>query len=221
MKVLYEDNHIIVVDKEPNVPIQKDSSNDEDLLTIIKRYLKEKYNKQGNVFLGLVQRLDRPVSGVCVFAKTSKAASRLSDAIRKNEIEKEYLAVIDGNIIKDEDTYIDYLVKDTKTNMVKVSNKGKKSILSYKLLKRSNNMSLVKVFLKTGRPHQIRVQFSSRNYPIYADHRYNPNSKSKEQIALHSYKISFKHPTTKELLCFTSVPNRKPFNNFDINSFLK
>ena len=221
MKVLYEDNHLLVVDKDPNIPIQKDSSNDEDLLTELKKYLKEKYNKKGNVYLGLVHRIDRPVSGVCVFAKTSKAASRLSETIRKNELKKKYVAVVEGKLDKKEDTLIDKLLKDTKTNMVKVSDKGKKSILSYKVLDSKNNMSLVDIDLVTGRPHQIRVQFSSRKHPIYGDHRYNKNVEEKSQIALHSYQLTFKHPVSKEELTFTSLPKRKPFNNYDLDSLLK
>lgn len=220
MKVLYEDNHLLVVDKDPNIPIQKDSSNDEDLLTILKKYIKEKYNKKGNVYLGLVQRLDRPVSGVCVFARTSKAASRLSETIRNNKFNKKYIAIVEGKP-KKEDTLIDKLLKDTKTNTVKVSPKGKKSILSYKILATKNNTSLVDINLITGRPHQIRVQFSSRNYPILGDHRYNKNVKEGSQIALHSYELSFEHPTTKKTMTFRSLPKRSPFNNFDLNLLLK
>ena len=221
MKVLYEDNQIIVVDKDVNIPIQKDSSGDNDLLSEVKKYIKEKYNKPGNVYLGLVQRLDRPVSGVCVFARTSKAASRLSEIIRENKLTKKYIAVIDAEIKEKEDTYIDYLLKDSKTNTVKVNPKGKKSILSYKLLDKKNKKSLVLIDLITGRPHQIRVQFSSRNYPLYGDHRYNKNVKDKSQIALHSYLISFPHPTLKKEVTFTSLPNRDPFNSFCLDSLLK
>ena len=221
MKVLYEDNHIIVVDKDVNIPIQEDSSKDEDLLTIVKKYLKEKYNKKGNVYLGLVQRLDRPVSGVCIFAKTSKAASRLSEAIRTKSIKKQYIAVIDGVIKKKEDTFIDFLLKDTKTNMVKVSSKGKKSTLSYKVLATKNNKTLVLIDLETGRPHQIRVQFSSRNYPLYGDQRYNKKAIKKEQIALHSYSLTITHPTTKKQMTFKSLPIRSPFNNYDLDFLLK
>lgn len=221
MKVLYEDNHLLVVDKDPNIPMQKDSSNDEDLLTILKKYLKEKYNKKGNVYLGLVHRLDRPVSGVCVFAKTSKAASRLSETIRKKEFNKKYIAIVEGKLDKKEGTLEDKLLKDTKTNTVKVSPKGKKAVLSYRALKTLNNMSLVDIDLITGRSHQIRVQFSSRNHPLYGDHRYNKKVKEKSQIALHSYEISFKHPTTKEMMVFRSFPKREPFNSFDLDSLLK
>ena len=124
INIIYEDNHLLVVEKPINIPVQEDSSKDKDLLTILKEYLKEKYNKPGNVYLGLVHRLDRPVGGVMVFAKTSKCASRLSDQIRKNEFNKIYYAVC-MNKINDSGKLEDYLLKDTKTNIVKVDKRGK------------------------------------------------------------------------------------------------
>ena len=130
INVIYEDNHLLVVEKPINIPVQKDNSNDLDLLTMLKDYLKDKYNKPGNVYLGLVHRLDRPVGGIMVFAKTSKAASRLSEQIRKGIFKKKYLAIVCGNT-KEKDILEDYLLKDPKTNMVKVDKKGKKSILEY------------------------------------------------------------------------------------------
>ena len=134
MKILYEDNHILVVVKPVNVPVCEDDSKDEDLLNILKKYLKEKYNKPGNVYLGLVHRLDRPVSGVMVFAKTSKAASRLSEQIRRKEFKKEYTAVVMGKIAVS-GQYEDKLLKNSKTNITQVDEKGKLSILEYELLK--------------------------------------------------------------------------------------
>lgn len=212
--ILYEDNHIIVVEKKINIPVQEDESKDKDLLTIIKEYLKEKYNKPGNVYLGLIHRLDRPVGGVMVFAKTSKAASRLSDEMRNHQIEKKYYAVIEGSL-KEKDTYIDKLYKDTKLNKVTVDNRGKEAILSYERVKTYKGYTLVNITLKTGRSHQIRVQFSSRGTPLYGDQKYNPNSKVGEQIALYSYYLSFYHPTTKEKMEFKmSLPDRKPFIYF-------
>lgn len=212
--ILYEDNHIIVVEKKINIPVQEDESKDKDLLTIIKEYLKEKYNKPGNVYLGLIHRLDRPVGGVMVFAKTSKAASRLSDEMRNHQIEKKYYAVIEGSL-KEKDTYIDKLYKDTKLNKVTVDNRGKEAILSYERVKTYKGYTLVNITLKTGRSHQIRVQFSSRGTPLYGDQKYNPNSKVGEQIALYSYYLSFYHPTTKEKMEFKmSLPDRKPFTHF-------
>ena len=195
-----------------NVPMQEDSSKDEDLLTIAKRYIKEKYNKPGNVYLGLVHRLDRPVSGVCVFARTSKAAQRLSKQIQNHEFKKTYLAVIEGEDILDKDCLKDYLLKDSKTNIVKVDPKGKLAILEYEVLKRKDNLTKIKINLLTGRSHQIRVQFSSRNHPLWGDQKYNPNAIIGQQIALHSNSIEFIHPTTNEKMIFTSDVDRYPFN---------
>jgi 23S rRNA pseudouridine1911/1915/1917 synthase len=202
INILYEDNHLLVVEKEANIPVQEDSSKDLDLLTMLKQYIKDKYNKPGNVYLGLVHRLDRPVSGVMVFAKTSKAASRLSDQIRNQEINKTYLAVIDNVIDEKEGRFKDHLLKDENTNIVKVDPKGKESILEYKVLDTKENKTLVEINLITGRSHQIRVQFSSRNYPLYGDQKYNINAKPKEQIALLANKLSFKHPISKEQMNF-------------------
>ena len=214
--ILYEDNHIIVVEKQINVPVQEDDSKDTDLLTIIKKYLKEKYNKPGNVYLGLIHRLDRPVGGVMVFAKTSKAASRLSEQVRAHKMTKKYYAVVEGNI-SNKSILKDNLLKDSKTNMVCVSPKGKYAELSYNLIDKKDNYNLVDINLKTGRSHQIRVQFSSRNNPLYGDQRYNKNAKVGEQIALFAYSLSFYHPITKELLTFSlPLPNRKPFNIFKV-----
>ena len=203
LRVLYEDNHVIVVVKEKNVLSQADNTHDIDMLTIIKKYLKEKYNKPGNVYLGLVHRLDRPVSGIMVFAKTSKAASRLSDLVRKKEIKKTYMAVVKGIIKKDEDTFVDYLLKlDNGNTIVTTKDKGKESVLTYKVLKRNyeKNETLVSIDLKTGRHHQIRVQFASRGYPLCGDQRYGKSDKT--QIALCAYKLEFIHPTTKQLMKF-------------------
>lgn len=221
LSVLYEDNHIIVVVKPVNILSQSDITGDIDMLTIIKDYLKEKYHKPGNVYLGLVHRLDRVVGGVMVFAKTSKAASRLSDSIRKNFFHKKYLAVVHGKV-KDNDTFIDYLKKENDFSTV-VSNKndGKLSELSYELITYDKNLdlSLVDVSLKTGRHHQIRVQFSSRGYPLVGDNRYG-NDKEKE-IGLFAYQLSFIHPVKKEEMKFTYIPTSKPFSLFDLDKIKK
>lgn len=212
MKVIFEDNHLLVIEKPVNIPMQEDNSKDEDLLSLCKEYIKEKYNKPGNVYLGLVHRLDRPVSGVCVFARTSKAASRLTKQIQDHTFKKQYLAVVEDNGLKDSDHFEDYLLKDSKTNTVRVDKNGKLAILDYEVLKRKDNLALVKVDLKTGRSHQIRVQFSSRNHSLWGDQRYNKNAIVGQQIALHSHSISFNHPITNEPLTFTSNPDRKPFD---------
>lgn len=216
INIIYEDNHLLVVEKKPNVLVQADNTNDLDLLTILKRYLKEKYNKPGNVYLGLVHRLDRPVGGVMVFAKTSKAASRLSEQVRTHQIKKEYQAVLCGKA-KVKDNLQDYLIKDEKTNMVKVNKNGKFAELDYQLIKYCDNLSLVKINLKTGRSHQIRVQFSSRHLPLWGDQRYNKNAKVGEQIALYATVLSFYHPVTKELLSFKiNTPDEYPWNMFKV-----
>ena len=212
MNIIYEDNHLLVVDKPVNVPMQEDSSKDKDLFTMGKEYIKDKYNKPGEVYLGLVHRLDRPVGGVCVFAKTSKAASRLSKQVSDHTLAKTYLAVVEDNGLKDFGHLEDYLLKDTKTNMVKVDPRGKLAILDYEVLKRKDNLALVKIKLKTGRSHQIRVQFSSRNHALWGDQRYNRNAKKGQQIALHAYQLELVHPTTKEKMLFTSSISSYPFN---------
>ena len=218
INILYEDNHIIVVVKPANMPVCLDSSNDNDLLSTIKKYIKVKYNKPRNVYLGLVHRLDRPVSGIMVFAKTSKAAERLSKQINNKEFKKTYYAVIEG-IPKKEDTYKDYLKKDNKTNTSYITNEkdGKLSILDYTLINSKENLSLIKINLQTGRHHQIRVQFSSRNHPLYGDHKYNKKyiNDNKENIALIAKELSFYHPTTKELLHFEiDLPKKYPYTLF-------
>jgi 23S rRNA pseudouridine1911/1915/1917 synthase len=212
MKILYEDNHLLVVEKPVNVPMQEDASKDEDLLTMAKAYIKDKYGKPGEVYLGLVHRLDRPVGGVCVFARTSKAASRLSDQIRDRSFRKQYLAVVEDNGLEDAGTFTDYLLKDHRSNTVRVDPRGKKAILHYEVLNRKENLALVKVDLETGRSHQIRVQFSSRNHPLWGDQRYNKKAIVSQQIALWSHRIELEHPTTKEKMIFTSDTDRYPFN---------
>ena len=216
LEVIYEDNHLLVVNKPINIPMQKDSSNDEDLLSICKNYLKIKYNKPGNVYLGLVHRLDRPVSGVCVFAKTDKTASRLSKQLANHEFKKEYMAVVYDNGLEDIGTFKDKLLKDSKTNMVKVDKKGKEASLDYKVLNRKDNLALVKINLHTGRSHQIRVQFASRNHALWGDQRYNKNAKVHEQIALNSYRLTFKHPITNNEISFVSINKRYPFDIMDV-----
>ena len=201
LEVLYEDNHIIVVVKPPNILSQADNTNDPDMLTIIKKYLKEKYNKPGNVYLGLVHRLDRPVSGVMVFAKTSKAASRLSDQVRTHTFKKTYLAVVNGILKKDSDELVDYIVKQNdNSSKISVKEEGKIAKLRYQVLERNydENLTLVKVYLETGRHHQIRVQMANIGHVLYGDQRYGKQDKN--QIALFSNSLEFVHPVKKETL---------------------
>ena len=206
LKIFYEDNHLIVVEKKANVLSQGDSTKDIDMLTLVKQYIKEKYNKPGNVYLGLVHRLDRPVGGIMVFAKTSKAASRLSEQVRNHTFKKTYLAVVRGKLLKEEDTFVDYLKKlDNRNTIVTNERDGKLSELTYKVLKynKEDNITLVEINLKTGRHHQIRVQFANRGYPLCGDQRYG--KKDGTQIALYAYKLEFKHPITKEVMTFQNL----------------
>jgi len=216
INIIYEDNHLLVVEKPINIPVCEDESKDLDLLSILKMYIKEKYKKEGNVYLGLVHRLDRPVGGIMVFAKTSKAASRLSNQVREKELKKTYYAVVENNL-KEKDTLKDYLIKDTKTNITKTTTKekGKEAILNYEIIEKKDNLNLVKINLITGRSHQIRVQFSSRNNPLYGDQKYNKNAIFNTNIALFAKVLEFIHPTTKENLKFEiELPKRYPFNIF-------
>lgn len=216
MNVIYEDNHILVIEKPINVPMQEDESKDLDVIRFAKEYLRVKYNKPGNVFCGLVHRLDRPVGGVVVLAKTSKAASRLSDSVRTHKMTKKYCAVVVGKLPK-EKILIDYLIKDEKTNTSRVTSEklGKYSELSYKVLQSKDNQSLIQIDLKTGRSHQIRVQFASRQCPLFGDQRYNKDAKVGQQLALWATELSFPHPTTQEVLTFKSeLPNTEPWKQF-------
>lgn len=219
LKILYEDNHIIVVVKPAGIPVQQDKTSDLDMLTIIKAYLKEKYNKPGNVYLGLVHRLDRMVGGVMVFAKTSKAASRISEYIRQKNVKKRYLAIVNGkmDVTGDVVELKDYLVKNERINMSRVVDKSvkgsKESILEYKVIKnfKYNNKeySLVDIDLHTGRHHQIRVQFSNISHPLYGDIKYgNKINKVGQNLALFSYYLSFFHPTKDEYLEFKFLPSQ-------------
>ena len=211
LNVLYEDNHIIVVEKPPNIPSQGDKTEDTDMLTIIKEYLKEKYNKPGNVYLGLVHRLDRPVGGVMIFAKTSKAASRLSNQVREKVFKKEYLAIVDGKPEKNKGTLENYLLKNEKTNtsrIVKENTPGSKyAKLEYEVLKYNEeiDLSLLKILLHTGRHHQIRVQLAGMGHSICGDQKYGTRGRGK-QIALWAYQLTIEHPITKEVMTFTDLP---------------
>lgn len=213
LKVIYEDNHIIVVEKIPNIPSQSDKTGDMDMLTLVKQYLKEKYQKPGNVYVGLIHRLDRPVGGVMIFAKTSKAASRLSNQVREKVFQKVYLAVVDGRPEKDKGILEDYLYKDERNNMSRVVRENKKNAkyakLEYEVLyyHQLKNLSLVKVHLYTGRHHQIRVQLANSGHSIFGDNKYGTRGKGK-QIALWAYQLTIEHPITKETLQFVDLPEK-------------
>lgn len=214
LHVLYEDNHLLVVEKPANMPVQADASGDGNLLNRCKAYIKEAYHKPGEVFLGLVHRLDRPVGGVMVFARTSKAAARLSAQFGSRQAKKRYAAIVSG-VPRAKDTLTDWLVKDERTNTASVVPEGtqgaKFASLEYRTLARADGKALLDVSLHTGRPHQIRVQLSSRSLPIEGDMRYNPLAKPGTQIRLWAYALSIVHPTLNEPLTFYSIPPWKEF----------
>lgn len=204
-KVLYEDNHIIVVIKDENILSQGDITNDENMVDNLKEYLKVKYNKPGNVFVGLVHRLDRRVSGVMVFSKTSKAASRLSESIRSNQFKKKYIAVVDG-CLSGSDKLVNKLSK--KDGVATIDNKdGKECILYYNVIKNVNNnnhmISVLDIDLITGRYNQIRKQLSIINHPIVGDYKYGYKGINyNDSFGLCCYQISFPHPITKDIMTF-------------------
>lgn len=218
--ILFEDNHLLVVEKPVNIPVQGDQSGDRDLHNVLKEDLKVRYQKPGNVYLGLVHRLDRPVGGVMVFAKTSKAASRLSDSIRRNKLGKTYLAVSRGTLEKKQARLEHYLIKNRQENIVyTVSSQhkhAKKAMLDYEMIEADKNLSLLSINLITGRSHQIRVQLADSGFPLYGDQKYGQHvNKTGQQIALWSHKLTLEHPTKKEMMEFTSRPPEvHPWNLF-------
>lgn len=225
MDILYEDNHVIVVLKPQNVPSQADESGDKDMLTMVKEYIKEKYNKPGNVYVGLVHRLDRPTGGVMVFAKTSKAAARLTEQFKNKEAEKTYFAVVCGTLKAKQTKLVNYLLKDEKKNIVKVvpmaTTGAKRAELDYTVLEEKDDFSLLKVKLETGRGHQIRVQLSTIGNPIYGDQKYGKDM-PKANLNLFAVELKFKHPTTGDTMVFRAYPpeNLKAWNLFDLEKYL-
>ena len=219
IKILYEDNHLIVAVKPQNIPSQKDPSGDPDILSLLKSYIKEKYSKPGEAYIGLIHRLDRPTGGVMVFARTSKAASRLSAQIKNGRFEKRYLAVLKGSV-PEAGTLTDWLKKDRETNTVSISDENdpaaKKAVLEYSIKEKADGLTLADIKLETGRSHQIRVQFANIGAPIYGDRRYG-GGETDADLCLWSYSLSFDHPTTKERLSFTSYPPAAyPWSEFNL-----
>lgn len=207
-KIIYEDNHVLVAVKPPNMLSQGDATGDTDILTWLKDDIKVRYNKPGRVYLGLVHRLDRPVGGLMVFARTSKAAARLSAQMQQHLMGREYLCIVTGEV-KDSFTLTDYLVKDEKVNKVTVCDSDRKgaqcAILHGECIARRNGTALCAIRLETGRNHQIRVQMSHAGAPLWGDNRYG-NGIPGQQIALWGYKLTFEHPTTHEIMTFYDVP---------------
>ncbi len=221
MTVLYEDNHIIVVNKAPGEIVQGDKTGDKPLSEMVKEYLKEKYNKPGNVFCGVTHRLDRPTSGAVVFAKTGKALSRLNDMFRNGAVDKTYWAIVKDRPQKEEDQLTHYLVKNEKTNKSNAYTSEKphtkKAVLHYRLIAASQNYYLLEIDLETGRHHQIRAQLAKVGCPIKGDLKYGaPRSNPDGSISLHARTISFIHPVSKEKITVTApVPDDNLWKTFD------
>ena len=220
--ILHEDNHVIVVLKPQNIACCPDESGDDNLLDCVKRYIKTTYNKEGNAYVGLVHRLDRPTGGVMVFAKTSKAASRLSEQMKNGGFEKRYLAVLCGCPSKKKATLENYLRKNSVNNTVYVCTQteegAKFASLDYEIKDEKDGLALAEINLHTGRTHQIRVQTAAINNPVYGDMRYGGEKAVKGKLALWAYSLRFTHPTTGEKLRFMAEPpeGSNPWNKFEI-----
>lgn len=222
LRVLYEDNHIIVVEKPVNVLSQSDGDGSEDMLTAVKAYIGEKYNKPGNVYIGLVHRLDRPTGGVMVFARTSKAAERLCDDIKKHNLEKYYYCVVRGVPREQKGSLTHYLLKNEKTNTVEVvpmaTEGAKMAKLNYEVIETVRDCSLLRIRLLTGRAHQIRVQMKAIDCPLWGDQRYAPElNKKGQQLALWACQLTLTHPVTKEMMTFYAPPpeDKAPWRAFE------
>ena len=219
--ILHEDNHIIVVLKPQNIPSCEDSSGDKDLLNMIKDYIKVTYNKPGNVYLGLVHRLDRPTGGVMVFAKSSKAAARLSEQIQNGDFEKRYFAVLAGVPKEEKATLTHYMKKNAVNNMVYICGEtvqgARFASLDYNVVEKKDGLTLTEVRLHTGRSHQIRVQMNAIGCPVYGDMRYGGEKAKKGYLALWAYYLSFTHPVSKERMVFRVQPPKEnaPWTAFD------
>ncbi|HIZ03846.1 MAG TPA: RluA family pseudouridine synthase [Candidatus Borkfalkia avistercoris] len=227
LTVLHEDNHIIVVMKPQGIPSCGDESGDDNMLEQVRRYVKEKYEKPGNVYIGLVHRLDRPTGGVMVFAKTSKAASRLAEQMRGGDFEKKYLAVLVGTPKEPKGTLVNYLKKNPVNNMVYICTQttdgAKMASLEYSVLEEKGGLCLADIKLHTGRTHQIRVQMAGISHPVYGDMRYGGENAKKGNLALWAYSLAFTHPVTKERLRFMLEPPAEsaPWKNFDLSKTME
>jgi len=215
LQVLHEDNHLIIVNKRAGDIVQGDKTGDKPLSDVLKEYIKDKYNKPGAVYLGTVHRLDRPTSGVVIYARTSKALERLNKMLREKTIKKTYWAVVKNQPKKSADTLINYLKKNPKNNKSTAYSKeidgSKKAILHYKIIKNLDNYSLIEVDLETGRHHQIRVQLSNIGSSIKGDLKYGAKRSNKDgSIHLHARKIEFIHPVSKELIQITAPTPKEP-----------
>lgn len=219
MKILHEDNHVIVVVKEAGTLTQSDDSGSDSLLDQVREYVRVKYNKPGEAFLGLVHRLDRNVGGVMVFARTSKAASRLAEQIRARTFDKQYLAVVEGEISSESGMLSDWLLKDEPTNTTEVVDANtpgaKEAKLKYQKLDSNDELTLLNIHLETGRSHQIRAQLAHKGNPLWGDAKYGAEEQG-HNLGLWAYSLSFQHPTLKTELKFIELPDTssEPWSNF-------
>ena len=217
LKIIDEDNHLLVCEKPVNMPVQADSSGDEDLLSTVKAYIKEKYSKPGEVYLGLVHRLDRPVGGVMVFARTSKAAARLTESFKNRKTKKRYAAIVSGSPCSSAELECD-LLRDEQNNISRVVRPNtpgaKTASLEYVSTVTKNGFTLLDVLLHTGRHHQIRAQLAWSGCPIFGDQRYNRAARVGQQIALYAYSLTIEHPTLRESMTFTCIPHGAKFDEF-------
>lgn len=224
MKPVYEDNHIIIIYKESGEIVQGDKTGDKPLSDTVKEYIKQKYNKPGNVFLGVVHRLDRPVSGLVVFAKTSKALSRLNDMFRTGDVHKTYWAIVKRRDIATEGTLTDWLTRNERQNKSYAHERevpgAKKAVLKYKVRAVADNYMLIEVTLLTGRHHQIRCQLSHMGCPIKGDLKYGaPRSNPDGSISLLSRRVEFVHPVSKEnIVAYADVPDDRLWNDLSANA---
>ena len=215
LEVLFEDNHLLIVNKKSGDIVQGDKTGDKPLSDVVKEYIKEKYNKPGEVFLGVVHRLDRPTSGIIIFARTSKALERLNKMLRERTISKTYWAVVKNTPLKEKDSLIHFLKKNPKNNkstvFTKETDASKKAILHYSVIKKLDNYSLLEIDLETGRHHQIRAQLAYIGSPIKGDLKYGFNRSNKNSgIHLHARRIAFTHPVSKELTSIEAPTPKDP-----------
>ena len=227
LTVLHEDNHLIVVLKPQGIASCPDESGDNNMLDIVREYVRGKYNKQGNVYIGLVHRLDRPTGGIMVFARTSKAAGRLSEQMKTGDFEKRYLTVLNGAPSPESGKLVNYLKKNTVNNMVylctQATDGAKLASLDYRVVEEKSGLALTEIKLHTGRSHQIRVQTAGIAHPVYGDMRYGGERAQKGNLALWAYSLAFTHPVTHERLRFLSEPpaDETPWKFFDIAAAVK
>ena len=216
LRVFYEDNHILVAEKPAGMPSQADATGAPDMLSLVKSYVKEKYSKPGEAYIGLVHRLDRPAAGLMVFARTSKAAARLAEQVRTRQMQKKYLAVVAGDGLPEQGRMEDYLLKDVGKNISRRAQpheKGaKRAVLEYRVLEARQGQALVLVHLETGRPHQIRLQFALRGWSLVGDAKYGSGG---QDLALYSCFLGFLHPTKREKMEFCALPRGGAFAGFE------